>query len=58
MHLPLRHYSLGFVFSEDDMRMHARAIADADKFMADFGRGHSPHLVRNTKAYYGSSLLK
>ncbi len=58
MHLPLRHNSLGFVFSDADLRMHARAIADAHKFMDGYGRGHSPHLVRDTKAYFGSSLLQ
>ena len=56
MLLPLRHNSLGFIFSEDDLRMHARAIADADDYMSGYGRGRSPRIVRNTNAYFGLSL--
>lgn len=56
MFLPVRHNSLGFIFSEENLHMHARAVADADSFMAGYGRGHSPHIVRNENAYFGSSL--
>ena len=56
MYIPLHHNSLGFVFSPTDLRMHARAVADAHKFMTGYGRGHSIHLVRDENAYFGSSL--
>ena len=58
MFVPIRHYSLGFVFDKDDIDLINRNIDLAHDFMSNFGDGVQPRDFNDENYYFGKRIIK